>query len=595
MNECHPLKRLQDAMRQHHIDVYLVYHCDPHISEYIPDYWKVREWLSGFSGSAGNLLVTQTDAYLWTDSRYWVQAEKELMVSGAHLMKAGQKQTPSMSAWIAEHVPAGATIAYDPRCVTVNQFIALQQSLPGYEFKDERELISWLWKDRPAQVFNPIYEHELSYAGTSVTEKLKQLRSYIKDKHQCDAVMLSSLDDIAYLLNLRGSDVSFNPVFCAFLWVDAKHARLFAQLSCLNDRIRAYLESCGVQLYPYDSLDESLKDGVDAHKILMDFDRHSIHVYRLLASKAQIVSGISPSQLMKSQKTPVQIAHIREAMEKDGAALCRFFAELEASLNQGKKIREYDIHDMITSERAKEQGFVSPSFDTIAGFNENGALPHYRAHADTCLTIQGNGLLLIDSGGQYIDGTTDITRVIPIGQISPAQKADFTYVLKAMIAMSQAVFPEGIESPLLDSIARMPLWQQGLDYGHGTGHGVGYFLNVHEGPQVLSYTAHRRGHTEMFEGMVTSNEPGLYREGAWGIRIENLLANRFYQETPFGRYLHFETLTLCPIDTRCIDKTLLSEQELRWLNAYHQEVKERLSPRLEGKSKAWLLERTLAI
>ena len=397
-------------------------------------------------------------------------------------------------------------------------------------------------------------------------------------------------------MNLRGSDVAYNPVFLSHLLLSEADAYLFVDEQKLSPELKQQLLHDGVVLKPYEAVQAVLAAQLaddDTCSLLIDPVRTAWAIVQPYMKQVQL--RLNPSQGFKAQKTAKEIAHIRHAMEKDGAALCEFFAEFERRLQAGEQLSELDVDSLITEARARQPDFVCPSFATIAGFNANGALPHYRALPENHAMLEGDGLLLIDSGGQYLDGTTDITRVVPIGTITAAHKKDVTLVLKGMVNLSMAVFPVNEPGPNLDAIARLPLWQHGLDFGHGTGHGVGYFLNVHEGPQVISHYGFGRAHTEMKEGMITSNEPGLYRTGQWGVRIENLVLNQSAYKTEFGEFLRFETLTLCPIDTRCIDVALLTETERAWLNSYHAEVRERLSPYVTGEAKDWLLKRTMAI
>ncbi|NLP33352.1 MAG: aminopeptidase P family protein, partial [Oligella ureolytica] len=399
----------------------------------------------------------------------------------------------------------------------------------------------------------------------------------------------------AWLLNLRGSDVEYNPVFLSHVIVTDDQVLLFVDSTKLSASLVQGLAIDGVTLRPYEAISTELARLLadEQTTLLIDAARTAWTICEPYT--AQAVLALNPSQRLKATKNDKEIAHIRQAMEKDGAALCEFFAAFEQRLEVGDTVSELDVDEMITAARARQEGFVSPSFATIAGFNANGALPHYRALPEAYAELSGDGLLLIDSGGQYLDGTTDITRVVPIGNISDSHKRDYTLVLKAMINLSMAVFPVDEPAPNLDAIARLPLWQAGLDFGHGTGHGVGYFLNVHEGPQSISHYGFGRPNMEMKEGMITSNEPGLYRAGQWGVRIENLVLNQPAMTTEFGDFLRFETLTLCPIDTRCIELGLLREDEREWLNNYHLEVRERLLPRVEGAARQWLVARTEAV
>lgn len=590
------IEALRVQMRAHALDAWLVYTADPHLSEYLPGHWSQREYLSGFTGSAAYMAVTQDKAALWTDSRYWVQAEAQLQGSGIELMKLGAQGTPSLDEWLKEQLTATQTVGVNGLALSVAQALALEESLGQAELEliVAHELLDAFWDTRPALPQAAIYEHDAKYAGLPRQEKINQVREAMRAL-ESDVHLISSLDDIAWLLNLRGSDVEYNPVFLSHVIVTDDQVLLFVDSTKLSASLVQGLAIDGVTLRPYEAISTELARLLadEQTTLLIDAARTAWTICEPYT--AQAVLALNPSQRLKATKNDKEIAHIRQAMEKDGAALCEFFAAFEQRLEVGDTVSELDVDEMITAARARQEGFVSPSFATIAGFNANGALPHYRALPEAYAELSGDGLLLIDSGGQYLDGTTDITRVVPIGNISDSHKRDYTLVLKAMINLSMAVFPVDEPAPNLDAIARLPLWQAGLDFGHGTGHGVGYFLNVHEGPQSISHYGFGRPNMEMKEGMITSNEPGLYRAGQWGVRIENLVLNQPALTTEFGDFLRFETLTLCPIDTRCIELGLLREDEREWLNNYHLEVRERLLPRVEGAARQWLVARTEAV
>lgn len=590
------IQALREQMQSHGLDAWLVYTADPHLSEYLPAHWSQREYLSGFTGSAAYMAVTQDKAVLWTDSRYWVQAEAQLKGSGIELMKQGASSTPSLDDWLKEQLSAEQAVGVNGLALSVAQALSLEDSLGQAELElvVEHELLDAFWAERPALPQAPIYEHEALYTGLPRQQKITQVRAAMTELAS-DVHLISALDDIAWILNLRGSDVEYNPVFLSHLILTAEQTLLFVEPTKLSEQLLKSLAADGVELRPYAALTTDLAALLadEQTTFLIDPVRTAWTICEPYT--AQTVLALNPSQRLKAAKNAKEIAHVRNAMEKDGAALCEFFAVFEARLAAGDKLSELDVDEMIVAARARQEGFVSPSFATIAGFNANGALPHYRALPESYSMLEGDGLLLIDSGGQYLDGTTDITRVVPIGNITAEHKKDYTLVLKGMINLSMAVFPVDEPAPNLDAIARLPLWQAGLDFGHGTGHGVGYFLNVHEGPQSISHYGYGRSNAEMKEGMITSNEPGLYRTGQWGIRIENLVLSQPAFKTEFGDFLRFETLTLCPIDTRCVDLELLREDERQWLNNYHEEVRERLLPRVAGEAKEWLLQRTQAI
>ncbi|SUA65101.1 aminopeptidase P family protein [Oligella urethralis] len=591
------IQALREHMEAHGLSAWIVYSADPHLSEYLPEHWSQREYLSGFTGSAGFMAVTQKQAALWTDSRYWVQAEAQLQGSGIELMKLGAKGVPSLEQWICAQLSPAQVVGVNGMALSVAQAQQLEQQFAAAELamQVDLELLDAFWTARPPLPQAPIYEHEERFAGAPRRKKIGRVRQAMQELG-ASWHLISSLDDIAWLLNLRGSDVDYNPVFLSHLLLSEADAYLFVDEQKLSPELKQQLLHDGVVLKPYEAVQAVLAAQLaddDTCSLLIDPVRTAWAIVQPYMKQVQL--RLNPSQGFKAQKTAKEIAHIRHAMEKDGAALCEFFAEFERRLQAGEQLSELDVDSLITEARARQPDFVCPSFATIAGFNANGALPHYRALPENHAMLEGDGLLLIDSGGQYLDGTTDITRVVPIGTITAAHKKDVTLVLKGMVNLSMAVFPVNEPGPNLDAIARLPLWQHGLDFGHGTGHGVGYFLNVHEGPQVISHYGFGRAHTEMKEGMITSNEPGLYRTGQWGVRIENLVLNQSAYKTEFGEFLRFETLTLCPIDTRCIDVALLTETERAWLNSYHAEVRERLSPYVTGETKDWLLKRTMAI
>ncbi|MBP6563549.1 MAG: aminopeptidase P family protein [Neisseriaceae bacterium] len=593
------LEALRAAMATHQLDAWIAPSADPHLSEYLPAYWQSRQWLSGFNGSVGTLVVTATDAGLWVDSRYWAQAEEQLAGTGIRLQKLGAAQQLDHVAWLAHTLTEGAHVGVDGHVLSLAEAQRLQQAFAdkNLQLQPEHDLLSEIWADRSALPIAPIYPHHPQFVSMTSHAKLAWLRQQLVSAH-ASGHLISALDDIAWLTNLRGSDVTFNPVFLAHFWLDADEALLFIDPSKLTAQAAQTLREAGISVRGYTEVAAHLSQQPETAAVLIDPSKMALNTLSSLPLGTTIIEAINPSTFAKSQKSGADIDHIRQAMTEDGLALCSFFAWLEQALSTGQSVTECDIDKALLQARSARPLFVSPSFATIAGFNAHGALPHYRATPESDVTIAGDGLLLIDSGGQYQNGTTDITRMVPIGQPSAEQIHDCTLVLKAHIALAQAAFPEGILSPLLDAIARAPLWAAQRDYGHGTGHGVGYFVNVHEGPQVLSYHAPCHPKTAMRAGMITSIEPGLYRPGRWGIRIENLVANvpvAQPQETEFGDYLAFDTLTLCPIDVRCFDLNLLSSSEQQWLNDYHAKVRSALQPQLHGEALAWLLKRTEAI
>ncbi len=592
------LTRLRSVMHQQQIDALLIPSADPHLSEYLPARWQGREWLSGFTGSVGTLIVTPQFAGVWTDARYWTQAEQQLAGTGISLMKLSSGASIQYVDWLAATMQAGQTVAVDGNVLglAIGRQLSLALQANDVRLRTEGDLLEQVWEERPGMPLSPVYPHLPPYATVSRADKLASLRAAMQQLG-AQLHLISALDDIAYLFNLRGSDISFNPVFVAHALIDAQHATLFVSAGKIDAALQAALAADGVLLAPYDALAARLDQLPADCTLLIDPRRISYGTRQWIPARVQVLDAINPAIFAKSRKSEADLVHVRAAMEQDGAALCEFFSWLEATLADPQRapLTELDIDREITAARARRPGFVSPSFATIAGFRSNGAIMHYRATPAQHAVIEGDGLLLIDSGGQYLGGTTDITRVVPVGRIEAAQQRDFTLVLKGMMALSATRFPRGCKSPMLDAIARAPLWAAGMDFGHGTGHGVGYFLNVHEGPQSISPSAMPEPHTAMEAGMITSIEPGLYRPGQWGIRIENLVHNRPAGTTEFGDFLEFETLTLCPIDTRCIELTLLRDDERQWLNDYHASVRQRLAPLLSGAALAWLQLRTEAV
>ena len=592
------LAALRQALVRHDLAAVLVPSSDPHLSEYLPERWQGRVHFSGFTGSMGTLVVTRDRAAVFADSRYWTQAEAELAGTTVELVKIPTGAATHPIDWLTATLSSGQTLAVDAAVLglAAAQMLAGALQRHGIGLRTDLDLMAEAWPERPGLPAAPVREHLAPHAAVPRAERLAAVRAGLA-RHRASHHLVSTVDDIAWITSLRGSDVDYNPVFLAHLLIGPQRATLFVAAGKVDAALAARLAADGIDLADYAETAPALAALPADAVLLVDPKRITLGLRQAVPAGVQVVEAINPSTLAKSRKTPAEAAFIREAMEKDGAAMCRFYAWLEAALGR-EAISELTIDERLTAERAREDGFVSLSFPTIAGFNANGAMPHYRATPESFAEIStpdglvAEGLLLIDSGAQYLGGTTDITRVWPIGTPSDAQKADFTRVLKGTMALSRARFPAGTLSPHLDALARAPLWEAGLDFGHGTGHGVGYFLNVHEGPQSIS-RAMPDASMAMQPGMITSIEPGLYRDGRWGIRIENLVLNVSVGEPDeFGEYLAFETLTLCPIDSRCLELSLLRADERQWLNDYHAEVRRRLAPRLDGAALDWLLRRT---
>jgi len=587
------IEQAQAALARHGLAAVLVPSSDPHLSEYLPERWQGRQWLSGFTGSMGTLVVTRERAAVFADSRYWVQAERELAGSGIELVKIPTGNATQHVEWLASHAKRGETVGVDGSVLGLAAAQGLRSALDaaGVALRTDFDVLAEVWPDRPGPPAAPVYEHTAPHAPLARAAKLAQLREAM-GRAGASHHLVSTVDDIAWIFNLRGADVSYNPVFLAHALIGPERTTLFVADGKVNAALQAALAADGVRIAPYGDAAAALAALPADAVLLIDPKRVTLGLRE--AIRVGVIETINPSTLLKSRKSAAEAEHIRRAMAEDGAAMCEFYAWFERALGR-ERITELTIDERLSAARARRPGFAGLSFGTIAGFNANGAMPHYRATPEAHAVIEGDGLLLIDSGGQYLGGTTDITRVWPIGTPSAAQKRDYTLVLKGTLALSRTRFPRGTLSPMLDAIARAPLWEHGLEYGHGTGHGVGYFLNVHEGPQTIS-KAIPDANMAMEPGMITSVEPGLYRPGQWGVRIENLVLNvPSAVGGEFGEFLEFETLTLCPIDTRCIDRSLLRADEIAWLNGYHATVRERLTPLVSGDAADWLQRRTEAI
>lgn len=596
------IANLRSTLAAQDLTAIIVPSADPHLSEYLPEYWQARLWLSGFTGSVGTLVVTADFAGLWTDSRYWVHAADQLEGTGITLEKLAPGQ-PNHIDWLAEHLQEGDSVAVDGNVLSIAEQDRLLNAFDANDITliTERDVLTEIWTDRPALPAAKLYAHDEQFLAQSATSKLAAVREGMAEAGATHH-LLSSLDDIAWLTNLRGADVDYNPVFLSHMLINADKATLFVDTDKVSKDIAQSLKDSGITLADYSAVQDALSALTPDDLLLLDPSKVAVGTLSKMADDIGFIEQMAPSTLLKSVKSDADIDHVREAMRQDGAALAEFFATFEQRLANGERLSELDVDSMLIDVRSRQPHYVSPSFPTIAGFNENGALPHYRATPEKFSYLDvaegEGGLLLIDSGAQYQNGTTDITRVVGIGQVTAEHKRDFTIVLKAHIALARAHFPDGIASPLIDAICRAPLWQAQMDYGHGTGHGVGYFLNVHEGPQVIAYSASTPKERAMKVGMISSNEPGLYREGKWGIRIENLVVNTPVAkptETEFGDFLNFETITYCPIDTRLIEPSLLDQTEIDWLNSYHSQVFAELKDRVEGAALEWLTERTKAI
>lgn len=581
---------LRSAMNEHGIAALFVPSADPHLSEYLPEHWQARAWLSGFTGSAGSLIVTADHAGLWTDSRYFSQAEQQLADTGIRLMKLRVPHTPEHLQWLQLNLHDGDVLAVagDSLAVASQRRIERLLAPGGVNLRTDLDLPGMIWTDRPALPHAPVTAHDPAYASTTRATKLKRVREAM---HKLGAShhLISSLDDIAWLTNLRGSDVECNPVFLAHMLVKADQtATLFVERGKLDDALVAALADDGIAIADYASVTSTLHElGVDDH-LLLDCGRVVSAIADAIPAGTQRIEDANPSTALKARKSADELDHIREVMRRDGAALVAGFRRLEQRLAAGMTVTELDVDTLLYDERSSQPGYVGKSFDTIAGYQANGALPHYRATPEQHSQLEPKGLLLIDSGGQYLGGTTDITRVLALGPVTDEQKRDATLVMKGMIGLSRARFPKGASGPQLDALARAPLWASGMDYGHGTGHGVGYFLNVHEGPHGIRPPVPGGALVALEPGMISSIEPGLYKPGRHGIRHENLAVVIEAEQTEFGDFLAFETLTMCPFDRRALQPNLLNAEERAWLDDYHARVRAALSPLLEGVDLEWL-------
>ncbi|NUQ22750.1 MAG: aminopeptidase P family protein [Saprospiraceae bacterium] len=585
------LSALRAAMKRLGLDAYMAPSSDPHQSEYMADYWLARAWLSGFTGSAGILVVTADHAGLWTDSRYFLQAEQELANTGVELHKQVVAHAPEHLEWLCANLPAGSTVGFDGALFTANQVRQMAKTFyeSQLEINHQHDLVSEIWKNRPALPADEAYEFDEAYAGKIRREKLDLITDQLALKG-VDYLLVPTLDDIAWTLNLRGSDVAFNPVCISYLVVGREASHLFIQKEKVSDLLRTRLGVDGVLLKPYESIESFLQQLPEGKKIGIDPSVTSIRLFNAVPESALVMMDMPPRRF-KAIKNEVEIGHLHTAMRKDGVALLRLFRWLEARLKAEAEVTEAGLAQQLIAFRSEQSDYVGESFAAIVGYNANGAIVHYHPDPDHSAVVHPEGILLLDSGGQYLQGTTDITRTIALSDPTPQQQLDFTLVLKGHINLAMAQFPEGANGIQIDTYARQPLWRYGLNYGHGTGHGVGFFLNVHEPPQGFAPSV-GRGSTVIEPGMLTSNEPGLYRTGQYGIRTENLVVCERADTTEFGAFLRFRTISLFPIDRRLIAENILTKEEMIWLNEYHAEVWKALSPLLTAEEQHWLAEQT---
>jgi Xaa-Pro aminopeptidase len=578
------LALLREAMKQQGVSACIIPGTDPHASEYIAEYWKERQWISGFDGSAGTAVVTLNGAGLWTDSRYFLHAAEQLEGTGIELMKQGLPETLEILPWLATQLNAGEKVGVNAQMFSVNAYAAMKSELTINDFElVSIDLPALVWTDRPALPLKPFFVFDTQYAGKSTAEKLTLVRAEMKKAH-AQVFVISALDDIAWLFNIRGRDVDYNPVVIAYALVENDNATLFIASEKLTPETNAYLQSQEVAAEPYLAIYDKLKDISASKAVLVDGGKLNQGLFESIPSACAIRNTMSPVFKLKSVKNEVEMAGVRRAMVKDGVALTRFFIWLEENLKTGN-LSEISVSDKLREFRSEQDNFVGESFGTIAGYAAHGAIVHYSATPESDAKLKAENLLLLDSGGQFLDGTTDITRTVALGTPTAQQKTDNTLVLKGHITLAKAIFPVGTRGTQLDILARKAMWDLCLNYGHGTGHGVGHFLCVHEGPQSIRMDENS---TVLVPGMMISNEPGMYRTNEYGIRIENLVHVIPGLKTEFGQFLKFETLTLFPIDQHLINFDLLSNTEIDWLNEYHQRVYDAIAPRLNEYEREWL-------
>jgi Xaa-Pro aminopeptidase len=574
---------LREEMQKNNVDAFIVYSADPHMSEYLPEEWQERAWLSGFLGSAGFVVITKNKAGLWTDGRYFTQAPIELAGSGIDLFKDGMEGTPNYIDWIISEIPANGKVAVNAFATSHSNWELLYQKLNAKNLTlVDSPLLKEVWKERGTPSKNPIFVHPLDRAGKSVTDKISAIRQKMEEQ-EVTVHVISSLDDVAWTLNLRGSDVESNPVFLGYILITKNDAILFTDLEKMEVEARKQMDESFVKMMPYEEFNNHLRT-IKNEKVLVSPNSNQ-SIFEALKIDNEFVKAAVPGNLMKAQKNETELEGFRKVMARDGVAMVKFLYWL--THNAGKEtMNEYSIGKKLREFRAAGENFVGESFGSIVGYKDNGAMMHYSAKSDGSKEVTNDASILVDSGGQYLEGTTDITRTLALGTVSEEFKTNSTLVLQGMIRLSMVKFPKGTRGVQLDAIARLPLWMNGKDYNHGTGHGVGSFMNVHEGPQNIRKDMNPQ---ELLVGMVVSTEPGYYVEGEYGIRHENLIAVKESETTGSGTFYEFETLTFCPFFKDTIVKEILSEDEINWLNSYHKTCEEKLAPHLEGEVKDWFL------
>lgn len=586
------LQSVRALMAEHQVDALIVPGTDPHSSEYLAEYWKEREFISAFSGSAGTAVITLEGGCLWTDSRYFLQASEQLKQSGLTLQKEGEIGTPTIEEWLCTTLGKGKTVAINPEMISVNGFNTLQNKLQkgGLNIYTKFDFIKAVWKNRPEMPKSPVIEFGEEHSGENTKSKLIRLREQIASNN-ANTMLITALDEIAWLFNIRGADIDYNPVNISFALVTPNKATLFIAEEKISDKVRNYLNKFDVNTEAYENIYQALQTLSGDTIIAIDPNKCNYALKIAIPENVTIKEISSPIANMKCIKNETELSGVGRAMVKDGVALVKFWMWLEEKIENKETVTELDVIDNLHRFRAEQEGFITESFNTIAGYGEHGAIVHYAADKDSNATLKAESFLLLDSGGQYYDGTTDITRTVALGKVTQEMKFDYTMVLKGHLALGYQLFPYGTRGAQLDAIARQFLWNSEMQYGHGTGHGVGHCLNVHEGPQSIRMNENP---TILEKGMILSNEPGIYRAGKHGIRIENLVVVSDYpnNENEFGKFMRFKTLTLFPYDNKSIEIGLLSPDELLQINTYHQIVYKTLSPHLNTKEAAWLKSKT---
>ena len=586
MNINQRLEDLREVMRREHLAAFIFPSTDPHQGEYVPDHWKGREFISGFNGSAGTAVVTLTSAALWTDSRYFLAAADQLKDTEFQLMKQKVEGTPTIAEWIGKECGAGVEVGIDGMVNSTNsvrELIAELRKQGGITLRTNLDPLAQIWQDRPLIPVNPVEEYPLIYAGEAANVKIARIRQALRKLH-ADGMLMAALDDIAWTLNLRGTDVHCSPLFVSYLLVSSTAVTLYINKEKLTPEVVAYLRGEGIGVDAYENVQKGLKDYFE-YNILLDPDEVNYTLFNTVTR--EVIEAESPVKRMKTIKNDTEIAGFKQAMLKDGIAMVKFLYWLDEQLSEGETLTEISVSDELASLRAEQTLFRGLSFDTIAGYEAHGAIVHYESTPETDVPLRPEGLLLLDSGAQYLDGTTDLTRTIALGPVTEEQRKVYTLVLKGHIQLELCKFPSGTSGTQIDVLARKDMWRVGMNYLHGTGHGVGSYLNVHEGPHQIRMEWKP---APLVAGMTVTDEPGIYLAGKFGVRIENTLLVTYYNETEFGKFLKFEPLTLCPIDKKPIIKEMMLPEEIEWLNQYHRRVFEQLSPRLDDNEMEWLQE-----